>query len=130
MLSIDLTVADIEASAEFYRRLGMDVPDIWTQDGVPHHVQIPDGPMLNSVGLTKGYDPAVTGPAAIFIFDVASRDAVDAKFDEMTSAGYTAHLAPFDAFWGSRYAIIDDPDGNLIGIMSPQDANHGEPVTA
>jgi hypothetical protein len=28
---------------------------------------------------------------------------------------------PFDAFWGARYAIVEDPDGNHIGLMSPSD---------
>ena len=26
---------------------------------------------------------------------------------------------PFDAFWGARYAIVADPDGNDVGLMSP-----------
>jgi predicted enzyme related to lactoylglutathione lyase len=28
---------------------------------------------------------------------------------------------PWDAFWGSRYAIVADPDGNHVGIMSPSE---------
>ncbi|MDA1073969.1 MAG: hypothetical protein O3A63_04305 [Proteobacteria bacterium] len=23
---------------------------------------------------------------------------------------------PYDTFWGSRYAIINDPDGNNVGV--------------
>jgi uncharacterized glyoxalase superfamily protein PhnB len=26
---------------------------------------------------------------------------------------------PIDAFWGARYAIIEDPDGIAVGVMSP-----------
>jgi hypothetical protein len=37
---------------------------------------------------------------------------------ELDSAG---QKAPEDAFWGSRYAIVEDPDGNAIGLMSPAD---------
>jgi len=29
--------------------------------------------------------------------------------------------APYDAFWGARYAIVEDPDGNAVGLMSPID---------
>jgi hypothetical protein len=25
------------------------------------------------------------------------------------------------AFWGAQYAVIEDPDGNAVGIMSPID---------
>ena len=35
------------------------------------------------------------------------------------AAGHRSHLAPFDAFWGARYAVVLDPDGNRIGISSP-----------
>jgi hypothetical protein len=31
-------------------------------------------------------------------------------------------LAPFDAVWGSRYAEVCDPDGNVLGFHSPSDA--------
>ena len=27
----------------------------------------------------------------------------------LTAAGYPSNLAPFDAFWGSRYAIVEGP---------------------
>jgi len=37
----------------------------------------------------------------------------------MTNAGSASQQAPEDAFWGARYAIVEDPDGNAIGIMSP-----------
>jgi hypothetical protein len=26
---------------------------------------------------------------------------------------------PYDAFWGARYAIVEDPDGIAVGLMSP-----------
>ena len=29
--------------------------------------------------------------------------------------------APYDAFWGGRFAIVEDPDGNPVGLMSPND---------
>ncbi len=48
-------------------------------------------------------------------------------YAELTSAGYVAHLPPIDAFWGSRFAIIDDPDGNVIGLHSPRDPARGAP---
>ena len=36
----------------------------------------------------------------------------------------TPHLEPIDAFWGARYAVVNDPDGNHVGIMSPSDEEH------
>jgi uncharacterized glyoxalase superfamily protein PhnB len=38
--------------------------------------------------------------------------------------------APFDAFWGARYAIVEDPDGIAVGLMSPISANRRSPPPA
>lgn len=119
-MSLDLTVKDVRASAEFYRRVGLDVPPVWEQDGAAHHVEVKQSLMLNSRQLTRGYDPSWPDDSGvILVFQVEDRTSVDAKFAELTSAGFVAHLEPIDAFWGSRYAIVDDPDGNHVGLMSP-----------
>jgi hypothetical protein len=54
-------------------------------------------------------------------FSQASRKEVDERYAELTAHGYAARQAPCDAFWGSRYAIVRDPDGNDVGLMSPSD---------
>jgi uncharacterized glyoxalase superfamily protein PhnB len=45
---------------------------------------------------------------------------VDEIYADLASAGYTSQQEPYDAFWGARYAVIEDPDGNPV-IMSPLD---------
>jgi uncharacterized glyoxalase superfamily protein PhnB len=57
-------------------------------------------------------------------FSMPSREAVDARYAELVAAGHRGRQPPHDAFWGSRYAIVHDPDGNDIGLMSPPDAKH------
>ncbi len=52
-------------------------------------------------------------------FHVPSREAVDERFADLTGAGYSGLQAPFDAFWGARYAIVEDPDGIAVGLISP-----------
>ena len=54
-------------------------------------------------------------------FSLPSREAVDERYAELTSAGYRGRQPPVDAFWGARYAVIEDPDGNHVGLMSPKD---------
>jgi Glyoxalase/Bleomycin resistance protein/Dioxygenase superfamily len=62
-------------------------------------------------------DPA--GAKVVLGFMLATRQAVDEAYAELTSAGYRGRQPPFDAFWGARYAIVADPDGNDVGLMSP-----------
>jgi uncharacterized glyoxalase superfamily protein PhnB len=52
-------------------------------------------------------------------FRVPAREAVDDIYRDMTDAGYRGLQPPHDAFWGARYAIIEDPDGVAVGLMSP-----------
>ena len=36
----------------------------------------------------------------------------------LTAAGYTTRRAPWDAFWGQRYAVVVDPDGNGVDVFA------------
>ena len=64
-------------------------------------------------------DPASAG--VVIGFSLPTREAVDERYAELVSAGYVGRQPPFDAFWGARYAIVADPDGNDVGLMSPMD---------
>ena len=80
---------------------------------------------LDSVEFARRWDPGWHGhhgPGRNVIgFSVSSRQAVDDLYAELTGAGYAGQHAPQDAFWGARYAIVEDPDGNPVGLMSPID---------
>jgi len=51
----------------------------------------------------------------------ALRDDVDVRYAQLTGTGYAGRQPPYDTFWGARYAIVEDPDGNEVGLMSPSD---------
>jgi len=96
----------MEATVAFYRRLGLTIPDPDAAFQAHHRAaQAPGGVDLR----------VVVG------FKAASRDGVDAIYSDLTAAGYRGQHEPYDAFWGARYAIVEDPDGNAVGIMSPVD---------
>lgn len=123
---IHIFARDVGASIAFYRLIGLDLPDS------PHHTvaQLSTGATLaiGSHELTRGYDPGWQAPRGgapnALQFDLPSRDAVDALYGRLTAAGYRGELAPMDAFWGSRSAVVEDPDGNLVGFHSPRDDAH------
>jgi hypothetical protein len=60
-------------------------------------------------------------------FGVPARTDVDELFRDMIAAGYRGLQEPIDAFWGARYAIIEDPDGIAVGLMSPVSADMKSP---
>ena len=124
---LNLVVGDMAASLDFYARLGVAVPG--GQEAAEAHVQLkmPGGFSLEldtaeSVRLWHAAwraDPA--GTRVVLGFALPTREAVDDRYAELTAAGYAGRQPPFDAFWGGRWAIVADPDGNDVGLMSPID---------
>ncbi len=129
LIGTHIFVRDMVASMAFYRLLGFE------PDETEHFSRIttPGGNVeFGGYALTRGYDPAFrepsgSVPACALQFSLESRDAVDATHARLVAAGYHSALAPIDAFWGSRYAEIDDPDGNIVGLHSPRNGPVARP---
>jgi catechol 2,3-dioxygenase-like lactoylglutathione lyase family enzyme len=123
----------MDASTEFYRRLGVVLPDDGPWNTYHRSAETPEGLDLDfdldSFATKWNAGARTDDPKGVVLgFKVATRDAVDRIHADMTSAGYTTRQEPYDAFWGSRYAILEDPDGNAVGVMSPmEDAYRSAP---
>ena len=124
---LNLVVEDLAASLDFYRRLGVAVPDGEGTAGPHVQMRMPGGFSLEldtaeSARLWHaGFRASPASVKVVIGFALPTRIAVDERYAELTSAGYTGRQPPFDAFWGGRYAIVADPDGNDVGLMSPID---------
>jgi uncharacterized glyoxalase superfamily protein PhnB len=129
---VDLVVRDMDATIAFYRALGVEIPEqaIWRTSSGIHHVdlEMPGGLVLHfdSPELTKHYDrgwraPTGTGTRNVLSFKVESRDEVDRIHARLIGLGHADAQPPYDTFWGARYAIVEDPEGNHVGVMSPSD---------
>ncbi len=126
---VNLVVADMDATVAFYRLLGLTIPDT-SPEWQRHHrsARLPGGLDLDfdSVEFAAVWDrgwPSGRAGAngSVIGFRVASRDDVDSTYARVVAAGYRGQQEPWDAFWGARYAIVEDPDGNPVGLMSPVD---------
>ena len=126
---LNIVVEDIGKAADFYRRLGVRV-ELPNEDGEPFHVGCSlDNDFdldLDTVAFARIWNRGWaqrTGLAGRLVvgFSVPSRERVDELHAEFDAAGYSTLQPPFDAFWGARYAIIEDPDGVAVGLMSPVD---------
>lgn len=124
---IGLAVADMGRSLAFYRRLGLDIPA--SADTESHvEVTLPGGLRMawDTFDVIRSFHPGWTPPPTdggasgpSFAFACDSPAEVDAVYAEMTAAGYHGELKPFDAFWGQRYAVLHDPDGNGVDLFAP-----------
>jgi catechol 2,3-dioxygenase-like lactoylglutathione lyase family enzyme len=125
---INLVVADMDASVAFYRLLGLEIADTEPQWQHQHRNVTTGNDFsfdLDSVEFAREWNQGWTGGSGghtgVLGFRVDSRDAVDELFARVAGAGYRAQQSPYDAFWGARYAVVEDPDGNAVGLMSPID---------
>ena len=124
---LNVIVGDMRATLDFYRQLGVTVPGPGEEIGAHVQLRMPGGFSLEldtaeSARLWHAAWRADPASADVVIgFALPSREAVDDRYAELTTAGYRGRQPPFDAFWGARYAIVADPDGNDVGLMSPID---------
>ncbi len=119
--AIGFVVDDLDATLRFYRTLGLDIPE---QEGGHVEATLPSGIriMWDTREIVTSFDtswsPPSGGHRAALAFRCEDPGEVDAVYETMTDAGFTGHLAPWDAFWGQRYATLHDPDGNPVDLYA------------
>jgi len=120
---IGVVVDDMPRALDFYRRLGLEIPA--EADSEPHvEATLPGGLRIawDTTETIRSFDPEWTPPSGghrlSLAFSCDSPAEVDATYAELTGAGYDGHLEPWDAFWGMRYAIVHDADGNTVDLFA------------
>jgi len=119
--TIDIVVADIGASLAFYRTLGLDAPA--GADGGQVQIATPGGAAIGlfSEALMRDAQPGWTAPTGSRISFACRCDSaaeLDATHARVIAAGYKSRQDPWDAFWGQRYAMLLDPDGNRVDLYA------------
>ncbi len=122
---IGLVAQDMGKSLEFYRRLGLAIPE--GSEGQTHvEVKMGSGLTFFLDSKPSRWDPNfVKKPASermetaesyplVLEFYLKSQTAVEAKYQELTGFGYQSQRAPYKTSFGMCFAMINDPDGNTI----------------
>lgn len=124
--AIGLVVTDMAAAVAFYRRLGFAFPD--GAESEPHaEAELPGGLrlLLDPEETVRSFHPAWQPPSGSGRHSLALRcedpSEVDSVYEQLVAAGHRGELKPWDAFWGQRYACVQDPDGNGVDLFAPLD---------
>ncbi|MBB6174182.1 catechol 2,3-dioxygenase-like lactoylglutathione lyase family enzyme [Nocardiopsis mwathae] len=127
---VGLVVADMGASLAFYRRLGLEIPE--SADTQPHvEAPLPGGLRIawDTVETIRSFEPDWTPPqgghGVALAFRCDDPAEVDRVYAEFVAAGHEGRHTPWDAFWGMRYAVLGDPDGNSVDLFAPLPATAG-----
>ncbi|MBB6637536.1 VOC family protein [Cohnella thailandensis] len=118
---VSIFVEQMQRALDFYRMLGLEIPESANEK---HHVDVEHNGLRLSFGTWESaqvmfdghVEPAGYRMEIAFQFD--SRDALDDLYRQMTEHGYIGHREPRDMPWGERFAIVKDPDGNLISLVA------------
>lgn len=118
---IEIVAEDLHASLDFYRLLGLAVPD---PDGPHVEVPLPGGNRLAFdteeviAGMHPGWAPPTGAGRVALAFGLDTPADVDELYERLTGAGHPGTLKPFDAPWGQRYATVEDPDGTSVDLFA------------
>jgi catechol 2,3-dioxygenase-like lactoylglutathione lyase family enzyme len=121
--AIGIVVSDMAKTLAFYRKLGLSAPD--SADGQGHvEIGLSGGLrlMFDAEAEIRSFHPdwtPVRGGRAHLAFALPDAASLDTLHAELVAAGHESELAPFDGFWGQRYAVVLDPDGNGVDLFAP-----------
>ncbi len=125
----NLVVPDVAGVVGFLRALGVGIEEIdgeWSE-WAAHHVTLPavgDGFVvdLDSSAFASHWGGLPEEFAGVVVnLRADDRETVDVAFDRALTLGAEGVRAPYDAFWGARYAVVRGPGPIMVGVMSPVD---------
>ncbi|WP_425145659.1 VOC family protein [Deinococcus sp.] len=125
---LSFVVADLPRSLHFYRTLGLPIPEgahLNAAGAAEDHAEVSVNGLRiawETEALIRQVRPGWTPPTREgrlnVAFDAGTPAEVDAACERLKAAGFIVSAAPYDAFWGQRYATAQDPDGNSVDIFA------------
>lgn len=126
--AVGVIVSDLPRAVRFYRMLGAPFPEGAEESEHGHaEAQLEGGVrlLLDTEETIRSFDSgwrrATGSPGTSVAFHCASPAAVDELYSQALGAGGDGHKEPWDAFWGQRYALLRDPDGNALDLYADLD---------
>jgi uncharacterized glyoxalase superfamily protein PhnB len=119
---VGMVVLDMPSTLSFYRMLGLEIaPEKDTEDHV--EVVLPGGFRIawDTLDMIKGLYPdwvEPNGQRLSLAFKCETPAALDDLHTRLVQSKYQSYKAPWDAFWGQRYAVVIDPDGNHVDLFA------------
>lgn len=120
--AIGVTSSNFQKTVEFYSLLGYQFPDFKNED---QHLEpiTPDTSarlMIDKKELIQeilGEEPKPSNHSA-FAIEYNSSQEVNGVVKKIKDKNFKVIKEPWDAFWGQRYAIVEDPDGYKIDLYA------------
>ena len=123
---VGLVVADMRRSLDFYRAVGLEIPEEDNEKRFVMHRMASGVTLFFDTVFFPSNDPerrpAERGRYNVSLeFYAGTREAVDSIHERLTALGYAGRRAPWKST-GPYAAIVEDPDGNPILITAEDPA--------
>ncbi|HET8618637.1 MAG TPA: hypothetical protein VFM27_06745 [Acidimicrobiales bacterium] len=137
--SVNVVVDDVEGAARFLAMLGVDLEPTLPEWATHHRSFAADiadfDADLDSATFANSWGgvPHDSTPRVVVNLRVDARDDVDRLHQLGVDAGAVELKAPYDAFWGARYAVMLAPGPMCLGLMSvpePERRTGPPPISA
>lgn len=118
---VGIVVKDMKKALDFYRVLGFEIPESANEE---NHVEVEQSGFRLAFDTQEiangvyGSWEEPTGHRVELAFLCESNESLNELYTKIIHSGYSGHREPWDAVWGQRYAIVKDPDGNLISLFA------------
>lgn len=119
--AIGVTSKDLKKTVKFYETLGFVFPEFKEDEDHIESTSSKNGLrlMIDDYKIVEeiiGEKPKASNHS-VFAIEADSPKDVDNMVDKLRENNYIIKKEPWDAFWGQRYAVVQDPDGYLIDIF-------------
>ncbi len=119
---VGIAVRDMAAALAFYRLLGLEIPaNLDAEDHAEYATAGGFRIAWDTLELVKSLNPDWVEPVGDrmhLAFLCENPAEVDKLYEAVVQKGYHGRRAPWDAFWGQRYAVVIDPDGNYVDLFA------------
>lgn len=120
--AVGVASSNMAKTVDFYKLLGFQFPEFKSDED---HLEPAPGEggvrlMIDSEKMLKdilGHAPK-PGNHSAFAIKYDSPAEVDEAAAKVHAAGHKVVTEPWDAFWGQRYAIVEDPDGYKVDLFA------------
>lgn len=120
--AVGVSSTDFKSTVAFYTLLGFQFEDYGEEE---QHLEpiTPDGSarlMIDSASLLESILGEIPKPGnhSSFAVQYDSAAEVDRAIAAVKAAGHVVAAEPWDAPWGQRYAIVQDPDGYRVDLYA------------
>lgn len=110
----------MKKSLEFYESFGLVLKEKYSDDYIELEsesirISLNTREMIEGV---YGFKPTISGERLELAFMFDSKDELDDRVTLLKKINTKILREPWETVWGQYYAVVEDPDGNILSLFT------------